>query len=681
LGSAGECHQYCFADYHRYFFEKVSESMIVLQFFYFLLVIFIAWYVPGSFFLKKLPLTFFQKIVLSYLLGMALWAWQGFLLGYLGFRWLSYIYLLFFFWFWVKDVHISSLQHFLQKRSSWLHKMDWLGTYIVSVGCFIQLTAVWFVGTKVKEGLYFCCGNTADNIFDLAVTHEVAQRFPPFEPGMYPVLLQNYHYWGNLVVGELTRVFALPLIQTEFQFTMLFLSLALGLSAIVFSQLLTVSKNFYRWLLFFLYFGGDAIFFLLLILGKSSSLFSMSSLEDGAKFLSNPPRAFAIVLFFTGLSFFLLWIRKRDGKVGILMSLIMGSLIEFKVYVGIFVLSGFALLGLFYLYKKQYKYLPYLLLTLGLSLLIYLPVNKNAGGLYFTGLWRFGNFITQPALGLVRLDMAREVYYQHHNWLRVGLYELLFFVIYMLAIFGSKLIGLVQTRKSLTSFPNELHIVLITGIIVSFVTGIFFEQTSGGANTFNFLVSIFIIGSIYTALTCYYLQTRLSQKTRKIVVIFIIFLTIPRVAYEGWSNVLNLSRQDGYMIPNAELQGMQFIKQKTPPTALIMVDNRSFSMDKESPYYSFFADRPMFLSGIGSELSGHGINYSQRLAVEKLVFSATESAKVAQVLADNSIDYIVLKNNYTLASTPSAKLLEPVFANKYMKIERVKMYNKLKSND
>ncbi|MEK7559106.1 MAG: hypothetical protein AAB521_02265 [Patescibacteria group bacterium] len=637
-----------------------------LFFLLFFIAIFLAFFIPGDLTLRKINLSIFQRLVLGTVIGMILWGWQGFIFGYLGIRWLSYLYLLIVFILWIK-FHLGS--NFFNLSKVRFSKGSLLLISIIAIGTLSQLSTIWFTGIFYSNGLYFCCGNTSDSLYHIALTNQLIKHFPPYEPGIFGVLVQNYHYWGNLVIGELIRVFKLPLIQTQYQYSTLLISLFLGLSAVAFGQIVKLGRNFILWLVFFLYFGGDLIFLLLFALGKGFS-FNMSSLEDGARFLVNPPRAFSIIVFFVGISLLILWLRKKDWYTGLLMALVLGSLIGFKVYTGIFALSGLALLGGYFLISRNFRMIPPLIITLILSLVIYLPVNNNAGGLYFTGLWLFENFIVQPVLGLERLELARVIYVQHHSWLRVLQYELIFFSLFVVSIFGSKLIGIFQTKKSLSLLPSGLNIFMAGGFIVSAIAGFFFQQSSGGANTFNFLVSIFIIGSIYTSLACFYWIGKVSSKFKIVIVILVLLLTLPRVAHEVSNNIMYLVKKEGFLIENSELQGLNYIKEKTAKSSLVLVDNRGFEMDKDSPYISFMADRPMFLSGKGI-LESHGIDTSEKLLLANTIFMSSNVTEVCTILFKNRISYIYLSTHDNLPIEKSASCLKNVFQNKKVKILRV----------
>jgi len=650
---------------------NLLDILFWLYFLLFFVAIFIAFFIPGDLILRRLPLSLFQRFVIGIILGMVLWGWQGFVFGYLGFRYLSYLYLLTVFILWVKTSKLRERLRLPEKFTSL--KTNLILVVLVGIGSLIQITIVWFNGVAFNSsGLYFCCGNASDNLFHLALTNEITKHFPPFEPGMFGVLVRNYHYWSNLIVAELVRVFRLPLIATQFQYSTVFVSVFLGLSAIVFGQIIKLGKTFIVWLVLFLYFGGDLIFLLLFFLGKGLN-FNMSSMEDGSKFLANPPRAFSIIVFFAGISLLILWIKKKDLRTGLLMALLLGSLIGFKVYTGIFALSGLAILGIYFLVKRNFRMLLPLIITLVISIIIYLPVNKGAGGLYLTGFWLFENFIVQPTLGLEHLELARRIFIEHRNWIRVFQSELIFFSLFVFSIFGSKLIGLLQSKKSLSLLPRELNIFLISGIIISAFTGFFFQQRSGGANTFNFLVSVFIFGSIYTSLACFYWLGRIKNRSLKwFFILLIILFTIPRVVVEWKNNINNILSHKGFIIENAELEGLDFLRKKTDRNSIVFVDNRKFPMSNTSPYISFLTDRPIFLSGLGI-LNSHGIDISERLKLAQIVVVSREVEIVKKVLLDNKIKYILMSAQDELPTERTAYFFKNVFQNQRIKILEIDM--------
>lgn len=644
---------------------SILDISFWLYFFVFLIAVFLAFFIPGDLLIRKSNLSIFQRFVLGTGIGMVLWGWQGLIFGYLGLRFLSYIYIAVSFLLWIKFQGREFLGIIISRTN--FKKIDWIVTLLIISGVIIQLSSVWFNGVYLKQGLFFCCSNISDNILHIALTNQIVKNFPPFEPGMYGEIVRNYHYWGNLIIGELIRVFHLPLIAAQNQYSMFLISVFLGLSAIVFGQISGLGKSFYRWLVFFLYFGGDLIFLLVSFMRKEVN-FQMSSIEDGAKFLVNPPRAISIIILFVGLSLFLIWLKKRNFSLGLLAVLVLVSTIGFKVYTGFFALTGLFGLLIFFVLRKNFQFIFLFFVAILLSAAIYFPVNKGAGGLYFTGLSLFENFIVQPWMMLDRLELARRIYLEHSSWLRVAQYEAIFAFIFIGTVFGTKLLGLFQTRKSLSRLPIELHIFLMSGMTVSAFLGFFFQQYTGGSNTFNFLVSIFIIGSIYTALACSYWVNKSHRYAKFFLIIFIVIITATRVLQTAFVNIQNVQMEKGFIIDNFELSALNYLREKTKTDSLILVDYKAFKTDAESPYVSFLADRKMFLSGFRESLTTHGVNFSARKAIADSILTSHNSKEIRENLVKGKINYIYLSSSNNTLATEAAQFSNVVFQNQKIRI-------------
>lgn len=634
---------------------------------YFIVAIVIAFIIPGFIFIRKLKLSFFQTLVLSTILGLALWIWQGFLFGFLGIRFLTYLYLAVFFVSFLKI--IIPVRKRFDTKSLRIGKGTVLILVILIIGIIVQCLSVWFMGISTQSGVYFCCGNMKDSLFHLSLSHQLIKNVPPLEPGMSGVIVHNYHYLSNLVNAELSRVFNIPLVLIQFQFINVFLSLLLGLCAISFAKNNKLSISYICWLLFFLFFGGDLVYLILLILGKGLS-FRMGSLEDGSIFLVNPPRAMAIVMFFGALSLFSQWIRRKNLYLGFLLAIIVSTLIGLKVYIGIFAISGFIGLGFYFLIKRQLKMLLPLIFSLMGCLVFYLPVNKAAGGLFFTSFWRFENYISQPEFGLIRVELARIIYQDHHNYIKVYFYEICYMLFYITAIFGTKITGLFQTKKSFSLLPLPVHIVLITGIVVSLIFGFFFQQTSGGSNSFNFIVSVFIISSLYAALSMSFWQKKLQKYVAIIVCLIIIGITVPRVIFQTIQNFSFISSGRGYILTNPQLELTTFAKNKSPKEALYYIDASFIDEDYESPFVSFLIDRPVYLSGRGI-LADHNVNTDQRFITLGKIKRSSDTLLVASLLRKTNIQYIITHDVQHFSAPQAGYFMKEVFRNSSGKILKI----------
>lgn len=644
-------------------FYSLSDPFLYVNFFYFLLSIFLAFFVPGDVLLKNQKLRVFERIILSTLFGLALFVFQGFIFGYLNIRFFSYIYILLFFSIWIYRKNYLDLNIFEKIQINLRNSIFFI---LIFLGTTLQVSAMWFTGIKDANGIFLCCGNALDSLFHAALTHQIIKDIPPLQPGMYPVQVTNYHYLSNLIIADLVRIFNLPLIPTLFQYMTIFISLFLGLAAVAFSRIEKMSTMFTAWLLFFLYFGGDFIY-LALILAGNPPTFRMGALEHGGIFLVNPPRAYAIVLFFGFLSLFSLWVKSRNMYIGILYGLVAATLVGLKVYVGIFVLFGLGVLSLYFLINKKFSYMiPIIIAVMG-SLLFYLPVNRAAGGLYYTGFWLFENFIVQSEFNLGRMELARNVYKDHGNILRVIQYEAMYIAFYIFAIFGTKIVGFFQTKKSLSLLPKEIHILLLSGIGISIILGFFFQQESGGANSFNFIVSIFIIGSIYSALALTYWLNRVSRVVAVFLSLLIILFTIPRATNQLWFNLESIIAKNGNYISNEHYQVGLELNKRTDKESLILIDPQFSDSDDHSPYFSIISDRNMFLSGRGI-LESHNIPTSERKNTRDTILKTSNRKKIAELLQKNYISHIIVPSSKDLFYSDIEKYSNVLFENNVGKI-------------
>ncbi len=630
----------------------------------------LVFYLPGLVLLKNFRLSKFETISLGVPLGIALFAWQGFIFGYLGMRWLTYVYVIvppIYLYFTLRKtlslIEIKmSLTRFVKEYS--------LVLFLIVVGVIIQLSAIWFTAVRINGSLVLCCGNIHDNIWFGSIASELVSRFPPQQPGMSDVLLKNYHYWSNLVVAEIARIFYLPLSAIQFQYMPLLLSVLLGLNAISFGRILKLPKQYIFWLVFFLYFGSDAIYWLLFALGKGLD-FSMSSLEDGARFLTNLPRSYAVILFMSGLTLYIHWVKSKFTLSIFPLVVLFSSLQGFKIYFAIYSIIGLFSSSIVFMPDKKLRPFILALVTLVLSGVGYVPVNSTAGGLYYTGFWRFEDFIVQPRLGLIRLELARVVFHDHKNYFRVFVYDMLFLLLYTLSIFGTKLLGFIQTIRSLKHFPLFLHVFLISGLAVNFVLGSFYQQTVGTSNTFNFLVVFFIVFSYYTALSCWYFISR--QPSRLFVwflTVVVMIITVPRIIKEFSQNIINIRNGGGYTISDNYGKTVEFLREKVNNTQQILVGPGTPTLDDNSPMVSFLTNKQMYLSGRGQLVVSNVDAFSRERNVDTL-FRKQNNLATAKLLQNEPIDFILVSTPNAIRSTPSAQYLDVVYQNKDLVVLRV----------
>lgn len=626
-------------------------------------------FIPGSVVLKRFKLPFFDNLILSLIVGIAFWIWQGFIFGHLQIRWATYIYLSLFFLIWIKS---SDIKEFFKKdfRLGQFSVVNLAIVFVLLLGTGYLLLTTFLNGVRVEKGLYFCCG-LPDSLYHLALTNQLVREFPPIEPGVSGIIVQNYHYLGNLMVADFIRIFKLPLIASQYQYFVMFFSIMLGLVAISFSRIFKLGRRFLFWLLIFLYFSGDIIFLLTFLLGRGFD-FSTPFLHHSGWLWVSPPRVFASVIFLGGLSLFGLWLRVKDVYLGLVLSALFSILVGVKIYVGIFALVGLAGLIFYFLIKKNFKFLYFPLFSILLALAIYFSTTNSSGGLEFVGLWRFENFISNPKLGLTDWELQRQTFLASGNTLRMIQYAMLFILIYFVSIFGMLILGFFQSIRTLRYLPAELNTFLFSGIIVCLIFGSFFIQSIGGANSSQFLITVMIILSIYAALSVNYWVNKLKFLGLILGVLIIILLTSRSIQFTK-SQFEFQKVGGGHYVESAELEALKYLRDATPTSSIILADNinKNNWRNAYSHYISFLSDRQIFLDGEGIT-ADHGVNVEQKLKDQREIFQSSDAAGVLELLFKNNISYIYMNSRDMLLGNWE-KYSSEVFKNDKVKV--IKIYN------
>lgn len=617
---------------------------------YFLVIGLLAFYIPGYFFVRKLKLNFLDEIGASFAFGIVLWALQGYAFGAFGVRNLTYVYLFFFVVIFIKNIRYYSSS--LPKSI----KLNLLDCALVLVGSLFILSAVWFMGMKSDRGLFFCCRGVPDAIYHLSLTNSLITQFPPLEPGMSNTFVKNYHFFSNLVSAEISRIFSTNFIDTQFRFLNVVLSLLIGLFSFSFGRLLFVGKTFARVLSVLLYSTGDILYLLLFLRGRGFD-FGTTIVDDATKLLAGPPRAFSVVILLWGIFFLTMWIKKNSWTAYLLGSVVFGSLVGFKIYTGIFALSGLGVLTVFYFYKRRFLELIPPIIALGISAVYYFQFNKGAGGLKFNGLWRLENFSQHKDLYISKLDYLR-IQATENNALLVVLMWISIAAIYFVFLFGIANFAFIQTKKSIHGIPRELIIFMCGAIFSNMILGLFFLQTTGGANTIQFLIGAYIAALIPAALSITHFFNTFRAPLKPIFLTIVLAFASIRGFHEVANNVKMIANRYSFTVANSDLNALKYLKEHTPMNATIAVEPW-VAEDQPFMYISFLSNKNIFLLG-GGVLRDHGHNITHRRSDNEAIFYSKNVDDVVDLLTKNSIDYIYLTPGINLA-VKDQSFLEKVY--------------------
>lgn len=635
----------------------------------FLFAIFFAFYIPGMVAIRKVFInkSFFETTVVSFLVGLVLWVYQAMVFGYLDRRELTYVYLVLCFAVWFKQ-QLPRSRFLAIKKTLTQCKINWILFVIFAVGIFGQTQAFFIAGQILSDGIRIFSSASDDAFWHLGLTAEIVRRIPPVEPGLSGVLVHNYHYWGNIAIGELVRVFHLPLLPTQFQYMYIFVSFLLGGIAYTLGKSLRFSPVGVVLFVYFQYFASDIIY-LITIFTSHVFVFNVHPLEDGTMFLENPPRAFAIVVALGGVIFLAQWLRDKRFMTGFLLSLLFGSLIGFKVHTGIPVIGGLGMLSLYFLIKRQWRMLIIPIITVCISIAIYLPVNRHAGLPFIAPFEMSRTFSAQTNLFLSHFELARRIYEDHHNFFGELRIDIIMFIIFLIAQFGIRNVGFILLPSTIKHLGISLSVFFYSCIGVAIIAGTFFYQSVAGADIFNFYLTASLFLSILAVLNV----SNWFDKRGKIIKIFCILLllviTIPRWVYKT-----NLGFQ-WYFIPGKpvistqELQAMEFISKHTDAKDVVLVFNYG-QWDSMFSYVSTFTKRDMYLSG-QVILGRHGIPVKDRAEVVKRIENSDNSNEVRTLINKNNIRILYFYGKPVLSKGLAKLPMKIIFQNNSNTVYRV----------
>lgn len=609
-----------------------------------LLVFFLTFYIPGRVVLGKYVKTNpLESLVLSVFLGMSLWGIQGYVFGYLNLRFLTYAYLTINWFIWIK--FLANEKSKIKESFKLVIQDKWL-VIILTIGIPISIVSVFTSGLPGNDGVGFYGINPIDGSFHIALINSLVRQIPPEEPGMAGVLVSNYHYWSNLILAEIIRVYKLPVTNLFYQYFPSFLALFYGLAAYLFGKLITNDKNTGRFFVFFVLFAGNLGYLVMFLLSGDIN-FSLASLDNGVLLFTNPPRVLAQAVFLAGTIAVIKWLKTEKMSWGVISALMMGITVGIKVYVGIFASLGMGILFFYFVYQKKLKMIVPIMLSALLSILIFFPTNKNAGGLFWAPFSWPKHFFAQGEASLLMWHLQMDEFKVHNNTLRIALLTTQMTITFLVITLGTRVLGVFGLIYSLRKINKLLLVFLVIPSITFVFIGLMFLQESGIFESFNFIAVASLIASFFTAVFLGGLMNKYISNKRKLfrwvylgIVLVIVSLTFPRTLFDArrFYNLYDL--KSGYILSWMDVSFFENMKYEIDRE--LVITDPTDSLGQYSPYVAAFTGKRMYFSGEGV-LKAHGLDVSERGTNVKDLFTETNPKAFVERIGDLGVKYIYLR--------------------------------------
>lgn len=648
---------------------------LLLEALLFVGALFCTLFIPGFAVSLKIPrLTLLERLVVSFTVGIALFGVETYITGYLGLRNFNVLYV----------ISAAVLGIFLQKKvrsffseiRGQLAQVDLTAVFLVGIGTTVQILQMIGTGLVQTDGMRFFRVHAQDGIFHLSLIASMMRKFPPIEPGAAGLAVVNYHYWSDMVLAEFSRLFQIPVHTLFFQLTPFFVSILTALSLIALvrylskSEEVSLSRNWQRFALFFLYFGSDIAYLFMLKLHGIWGFYT-SGIDNGATQFLNMPHVFAKWIFLVAVLLLLKWRDEKKLSLGLVCGLLAGVLFGMKIYFALLFVVIYALFGLWELIRivrsrkiseffSQYLIVSFFTSLLGLA--IYLPPNQGSGGLGWYPLEWVKLMLSRENLDWTDLSIRRALAQYYQNQTKIILFDIVAITATLLSIHGTRLLGfLFVPRNGGRTHKLFWFSSLIASVLFTFL-GLYTLQKSGAFNVFNFFASSMTLLAIFSArvLAEFWESKKIFLR---LAVLAVCILTIPRIVFETGKILDSYAKNtDVTLITKDEIDALSYVASNSGPDAVIQ-SHPDNALDAHTPYVSYFANRESYIAG-ANVLETHNQPTKDRLTELRSIFTQSDPQAFHDALARQKIQFLYILKGEKLPVEPAQAGIRVVYANK-----------------
>ncbi len=660
-----------------------SFATLGLEVLLFLLFILISFVIPGFVFTRFIKEEFFTaRMYLAVTMGITGFTLASFFAGLMHSFWLLYAYDLIFFWLFLHNRMYKQIT-FNFKLS---RKTFFLGLLLLG-GTFFQGLAVWRSGWVYEFGMGFWGPTGHDHIWHAALNNQILKGLPVENPIFSDVILTNYHYFFNLLLGSTSAILRIDSIDLLFRLYPLLFSLLLGIGFFVLTQKLFRNYFISICCVYLTYFGSSFGWIVDYLRTKTFGGESNFWINQPVSFNLNPPFAISLILLLSSILLFEFILKKI--RFGVLLFVVVtGTLIEFKVYGGLIALTALVMVFLTkLLVERDLIILKSLLPTALLSGLLFIPQNSGSANLIvFSPFWFIHSMVESPdRLGLMKLAEARMAYQMRGDNIKFFLSELLAFAIFVAGNLGTRFIALFLMPALLLKrvrTDGMLQYILWI-ILISFTVPIFFIQKGTPWNTIQFSYYAVYLSSFFASVVLVKTIEWLIRKSKFLglagLIILVFFLLITPIS--SFSTF-----KDGFgKIPPSrltfgEMEALSFLSKQADGVVLTHPFDKKLRERFNSPYPLFAYETSSYVSAFSKhptymedeiQMDIMQLDYQKRLVGQTEFFRGRDATWSSGFLRSNHIRYIYLPSIFGITLNETELNISKIFENSQVSIFRV----------
>jgi len=636
----------------------------------FSLFLLLAFFLPGYLLVRSLNNhSLVLNAFLSIAFGMVLFTISAFLFGLLKASWLFYVCIFVMVIIFIKKKYYSSLLNI-----QFLSRQNLPIIILITMGTFFQSFSMVRSGWGYDFGIGFLGPTGHDGIWHQALINQLVKQVPPQNPGFSATTLSNYHYFYDLLVAATTSLTNIPITDLLYRFYPILFSLLLGVGSYLLVRRLIGNKTVALISIYFVYFAGSFGWIVEYIRERHFGGESAFWMNQPVSMNLNPPFAISLVIIIAILLMFNLYKLKPTLTGGLILAILSGVLIEFKVYAGLIVLGGLLLVSLWVIITdRKFSYFYVLLAAAVISLIIFLPQNSKASDLLvFAPFWFVHSMVDFPdRVGWIKLSSARMAYFERGDWLKFVFSELLGLGIFIFGNLGTRALALIPLVGIIKKRPNisAEYLFIFSMVFVSIAIPLFFIQKGNPWNTIQFSYYFLYFVSLFTGIGAFYIWKKLPKQLSTLIILFVLIIT-PINSFRTF--------QSGFEgVPPArltwgEFEALDFLKKLPDGVVLTVPFDKTLrskfiapyplSTYETSAYVSAFSAKSVFFEDmIQQDILQN--DYQKRLVAAQSFFTGQPFELSKEFLAKSGIRYIYLPKLYGNVLQAGQLNIKQVFEN------------------
>lgn len=611
---------------------------------------------PALYLLRRTSLSlndFLEEYCLSTVLGICIFTLSAYSLAALNLRFLMWTFPIFgLIIFFKKKFQIFSKSTIFQTA-----KVKKIFFVVFFIGIIGQVAVNAPSGMFYKDGIYFWSSHGHDGVWHLALMEHMHKNVFPFQNPEYGgQKLQNYHFFVDLLMSEMTRLFPFSNLDVYFRFMPLFFSILLGLSGFILVRAWSKTQVAGIWAMVFSYFGGSFGYMLTIPRNNSLNGETIFWVSQTQSVLGNPPHAAAFIILTVFLFCFYKYLQTQKKHFFWLALLLGGTVIEFKVYAGILILGGLLLVALWKLISQKKGDLMLLFIgTLLLSFGIYYPNSLNSQDFLIWQPWWYIRtmVVASDRLNWLDLELRRQTYIAENNWKRVIQLELTAFFAFLFGNLGMRILGFASIYELVKDklLKNYFNLFYLAVTFASFVIPVLFLQKGVAWNSIQFNQYFLLLFGYLAAIYVKDIINKVSNTTLKFVVaLIIVILAIPTQIGLLWQFYSNLPLSK---VTYEELGTLKYLTRISSEDDIILTaPYNEYAKAKYFPpvpiyswydtgYVAAFSARSTYLSD-QEQVTIIGFDINNLLEERKKAFESDNVEIVNDFLVKSRADYVYL---------------------------------------